>query len=368
MVKRAARGPSKEAGRPVKRAKAAAVGEIGIVNACPSQSGYCYVIGTGDCGQLGLGEDVTEKLRPGVVPLPDADQVCSAQLHAPQGTSDPAQGPSGMKKLVHRGFFCLWIIMSLVAHLLPMLMHEGIAPPKGTLAPLTKLCKRNMQALSIAAGGMHTLCLATNNNLYSWGVNDEAALGRNAGGEPWSKSKLADALEVSDEPRKVKMPESAGTIVAVTAGDSHSTALTSIGQILAWGTYRDDAGVMGFSETDKFSVRFVTLATIAARSCLIWAALGVELDSAAQSVCSPLGCPCLNACSRCNGTSFPCEQSDPFSLCSCCQSWCGRPLLRSTKYGRCPQAVTMSLRSVREARCSHGALASRASLAAWVRA
>lgn len=37
--------------------------------------GTVYVIGTGDCGQLGLGEEVTEKMRPGPVHLPDGDKV-----------------------------------------------------------------------------------------------------------------------------------------------------------------------------------------------------------------------------------------------------------------------------------------------------
>lgn len=114
-----------------------------------------------------------------------------------------------------------------------------------------------VQALAVAAGGMHTLCLATNNHLYSWGVNDEAALGRNAGGEPWSKSELPDAQKPSDQPHAVTIPVSAGSMVAVTAGDSHSTALTSRGQVLAWGTFRDDAGVMGFSASDRFMVRIV---------------------------------------------------------------------------------------------------------------
>lgn len=38
--------------------------------------GTVYVIGSGDCGQLGLGEDVTEKTRPGPVHLPDGETVC----------------------------------------------------------------------------------------------------------------------------------------------------------------------------------------------------------------------------------------------------------------------------------------------------
>ena len=34
-----------------------------------------YMIGNGDCGQLGMGEDVTDKLRPGILELPDEKQA-----------------------------------------------------------------------------------------------------------------------------------------------------------------------------------------------------------------------------------------------------------------------------------------------------
>lgn len=34
-------------------------------------SGDIFVMGDGDCGQLGRGEDVTEALRPAPAPIPD---------------------------------------------------------------------------------------------------------------------------------------------------------------------------------------------------------------------------------------------------------------------------------------------------------
>ena len=34
---------------------------------------------------------------------------------------------------------------------------------------------------------MHTVALAEGNKVYSWGVNDEGALGRNTGGEIWKE-------------------------------------------------------------------------------------------------------------------------------------------------------------------------------------
>jgi regulator of chromosome condensation len=51
------------------------------------------------------------------------------------------------------------------------------------------------------------------------------------------------------------MPKTAGALAALSAGDSHSAALTCKGEVYAWGTFRDDAGVMGFSSSDRFAVR-----------------------------------------------------------------------------------------------------------------
>lgn len=45
-----------------------------------------------------------------------------------------------------------------------------------------------MQALQVAAGGMHTVALADDGTVWSWGVNDEGALGRQTAGELWEKA------------------------------------------------------------------------------------------------------------------------------------------------------------------------------------
>lgn len=39
-----------------------------------------------------------------------------------------------------------------------------------------------LQTLQVAAGGMHSVALAANHEIYSTGVNDEGALGRYTGG------------------------------------------------------------------------------------------------------------------------------------------------------------------------------------------
>ncbi|KAI3438963.1 hypothetical protein D9Q98_001377 [Chlorella vulgaris] len=137
--------------------------------------GEVFVFGDGDCGQLGLGEDVTERLRPCPVSV-DGKQV-----------------------------------------------------------------------LQIACGGMHTVVLTEDRQIFSWGVNDEGALGRETAGELWEKSGNASGQPGDPYvPGKVAVPQEAGTVVQLSAGDSHTCALTAMGAVWAWGTYRDSSGVMGF--------------------------------------------------------------------------------------------------------------------------
>jgi len=121
-------------------------------------SGNVLTIGCGDTGQLGLGEDVMEKTRPGVVSeIPDA--------------------------------------------------------------------------VDIVAGGMHTVCLNKAGEVWTFGCNDEGALGRPTPEE-----------EETFIPGKVEID---GKVVQISGGDSHSAALTEDGKVFAWGTFRDSSGPIG---------------------------------------------------------------------------------------------------------------------------
>ena len=71
-----------------------------------AKAGSVLSLGTGDTGQLGLGEDITERTKPALV--------------------------TGVKGKV----------------------------------------------MAVAAGGMHTICVTTNGKVWSFGCNDEGALGR----------------------------------------------------------------------------------------------------------------------------------------------------------------------------------------------
>ncbi|XP_010866354.1 regulator of chromosome condensation [Esox lucius] len=128
------------------------------------EKGMVLVLGQGDVGQLGLGEDVMERKRPALVTLP-----------------------------------------------------EGI--------------------VQVAAGGMHTVCLSDTGNIYTFGCNDEGALGRDT------------TVEGSETvPGKVALGD---RVVQVSAGDSHTAALTDDGSVYIWGSFRDNSGVIGLLEPMK---------------------------------------------------------------------------------------------------------------------
>jgi len=92
--------------------------------------------------------------------------------------------------------------------------------------------------VQVCAGGMHSVCLTKKGEVLTFGCNDEGALGR----------RVADEEECM-LPEKVELPEK---IVLVSAGDSHTAALSASGRLFAWGTFRDINGPIGIIPgTDK---------------------------------------------------------------------------------------------------------------------
>ncbi|XP_048256048.1 regulator of chromosome condensation-like [Haliotis rufescens] len=99
--------------------------------------------------------------------------------------------------------------------------------------------------LQVCAGGMHTMCLTDKGELFSFGCNDEGALGRDT------------SVEGSENtPAKVDL---AAKIVQVSAGDSHTAALSSEGIVYAWGNFRDASGSMGLSSAGISKVPLMVL-------------------------------------------------------------------------------------------------------------
>ena len=61
--------------------------------------------------------------------------------------------------------------------------------------------------------------------MYTWGCNDEGALGRAAGSEAFSPGLVQGELDTR-------------TVVQISAGDSHTAALTDDEDVWAWGVFR----------------------------------------------------------------------------------------------------------------------------------
>lgn len=145
------------------------------INETPSKVQSALVFGNGDNGELGLGPNRTESLRPRTNPFLD---------------------------------------------------------------PATESA---FQVVQLACGGMHTVALAIDNKIITWGVNDNYALGRDTNWD--AKLRDIDDAESGDEEAELNPLEStpgetsprhfpAGTrFVQVASGDSCSFALTDAARI-----------------------------------------------------------------------------------------------------------------------------------------
>lgn len=93
------------------------------------------------------------------------------------------------------------------------------------------------KVVEISAGGMHSVYLTDDGSVWSFGCNDEGALGRDTS---------EDGSEFT--PQKVNLPSEC---VRITAGDSHSAFLLSDGRVFACGSFRDSHGTMGLNMQGK---------------------------------------------------------------------------------------------------------------------
>jgi regulator of chromosome condensation len=87
----------------------------------------------------------------------------------------------------------------------------------------------------ICAGGMHSLFLTKCGKVFSFGCNDDFALGRETPNDEMSEF----------TPQLVALSDKA---VKISAGESHSACLLKNGSVWFWGAFRDSFGCMNFSE------------------------------------------------------------------------------------------------------------------------
>src|ERR1700722_9710317 len=91
--------------------------------------------------------------------------------------------------------------------------------------------------LSIASGALHNAIVMEGGQVWTWGCNDDCALGRVT--DEW----LPGCVTAGGIDR--------ARITSVVCGDSHTLALDSDGQLWSWGTYKDSKGVIGYDAANE---------------------------------------------------------------------------------------------------------------------
>jgi len=113
------------------------------------------------------------------------------------------------------------------------------------------LSSKDVGVVHVACGGMHVAALTHDNKILTWGVNDQGALGRDTtwkGGLKDMDDNASDDSDMSDsglnplESSPTAVPASSfpegTTFVKLSAGDSHTLALTDEGLVYGWGCFR----------------------------------------------------------------------------------------------------------------------------------
>lgn len=149
----------------------------------------------------------------------------------------------------------------------PLAKNKEIKRPR--LNPFL-LTKDNINIISIAVGGMHTLAVDANHDLWSWGCNDVFALGRDTSSakevlkdmdnnESDDSDDDGDLNELESTPmkldRKLFPPLMNGSkVLQIAATDNLSCVLFDNNDIYSWGTFRSNEGILGFYQ-DKIKIQ-----------------------------------------------------------------------------------------------------------------
>lgn len=119
-----------------------------------------------------------------------------------------------------------------------------------------KLSADAVGIVQISCGGMHVAAITKNNQILTWGVNDQGALGRDTNWDGGLRDMDADSGSDSDDEDDTGMNPKESTpapvdsfhfvpgakFVQVVASDSATFALTEDGRVYGWGTFRVCSG------------------------------------------------------------------------------------------------------------------------------
>lgn len=108
------------------------------------------------------------------------------------------------------------------------------------------LLPEKVGVVHLACGGMHVAALTRDGKVLTWGVNDQGALGRDTKWEGGLRDMDADSDDedstglnpLESTPGAITTFPEGTVIVKLSAGDSHTLALTDDGKVFGWGTFR----------------------------------------------------------------------------------------------------------------------------------
>jgi len=107
----------------------------------------------------------------------------------------------------------------------------AVSLPSGTLV------------IAIAGGTLHSLALTSTGQVFAWGYNFDGELGNG--------TTTTTGCQCITTPVQVSLP-SGPVVTAIAAGGGHGLALTSTGQVLAWG--RNNSGQLGNGTMNNSSI------------------------------------------------------------------------------------------------------------------
>jgi regulator of chromosome condensation len=126
--------------------------------------------------------------------------------------------------------------------------------------------------VALSVGGMHTAALTHDNNILTWGVNDQGALGRDTawdGGFRNISDDASDSDSDSDSGSETAINPKESTpgevdfsaipegvrFAQVVCTDSATFGLTTTGEVYGWGTFRSNEGIFGFDPNTLIQLR-----------------------------------------------------------------------------------------------------------------
>jgi alpha-tubulin suppressor-like RCC1 family protein len=181
-----------------------------------TSTGQLYAFGSNHFGQLGIASNsgtLKPNPTPNLVTLPGASgpvtQVAAGRFHSLALTSPGQLYAFGLNGSGELGIDA----------------NIGTEEPNPTPALVT-LPNASGPVTQIAAGGAHSLAVTSTGQLYAFGSNYSGQLGNTTNG---------GTEEPNPTPALISLPGASGPVVQIAAGADHSLAVTSTGQLYAFG-------------------------------------------------------------------------------------------------------------------------------------